>query len=111
MKTARPGCRSQYWFPYHGLLEGTTVCLPTYHRRVDMHTYILLYDPTPPDQGGYLPGARFGAHEISNMLNCRNFGALPNDAILEHEGQRYQVQEKFDHHTRLHKQRLILLKD
>lgn len=104
------GHRTDLWFPHHGQVWGETLCLPAFHRRVEMHAYTLLHDPTPADQGAYRPGARFGAHEILHMLN-HNPGSLPTGAILEYRGQRYQVQDKFDHHTGRRVQRLIQLHD
>ena len=74
----------------------------------DLQTYILLHDPTPLDDGGFLPGARFSAYEINYMLRFLP-GTLPDGVILEHHGARYQVQEKFDHHDRLCKQHLVPL--
>ena len=104
------GRRTNLWFPYHGLVWGDSICLPTYHRRTEQHTYTLLYDPTPLDQGGYRVGARFGAEEVRHMLH-HNGGALPTGAILEHCGKRYQVAVKLIYRGTKQKQCLIPIQD
>ena len=69
---------------------------PGYHHTISVDAIVIVYDPTPYDDGGYRCGARFDQKQVECMLRAEYCGFAIGTRVMDAAGAVFVIRERMN---------------